>query len=67
MRSVSLLIALLGLAGCAGDIPHTATFKNPVTNATASCGAGPLADVNPWSKFDMCVENLKAEGWIAQK
>jgi uncharacterized protein YceK len=67
MRNISLLIAVLGLAGCAGDIPHTVAFANPVTKATASCNATPLADINPWSQFDLCVENYKAEGWVVVK
>ena len=69
MRNICLLIMVLGLglAGCAGNIPHTVAFVNPVTKETGSCGAWPLADINPWSQFDMCVENYKAEGWVVAK
>ncbi len=69
MRNVSLLMVVLGLclAGCAGNIPRTVAFVNPVTKQTGSCQASLLADVNPWSQFDMCVENYKAEGWVVAK
>jgi hypothetical protein len=48
------------LAGCSHDI----AFEDPATGATATCHAGPLADANPWSQFDICVENREAKGWI---
>jgi hypothetical protein len=60
MRAFLCLIALLALAGCSADV----TLRNPTTGATATCAGGPLAEINPWSQRDMCVESHIAEGWV---
>ena len=60
IRNRGLLITVFCLAGCSHDV----AFENPTTGATATCHAGLLAGINPWSQFDSCVENREAEGWI---
>lgn len=60
MRNIVWLGALaLALAGCM----QTVTLKSPVTGNTVTCGAGPLADINPWSKFQICMESAVSEGY----
>lgn len=63
MRNLGLLIAVLCLAGCSQDV----RLQNPATGATETCRAGTLADINPWSQLDSCVESHVAEGWIVTK
>jgi len=62
MRQLRLAIALICLAGCSQDI----ALKDPATGAIATCRAGGLVDLNPWSQQDMCVEDHVAEGWVVQ-
>lgn len=63
MRNLGLLMAVFCLAGCSQDF----AFEDPTTGATETCHAGALADINPWSKVDLCVEDHEAEGWIEKK
>lgn len=57
-----LLFALMPLAGCSHDV----TLKNPTTGTVATCRAGALGEINPWSQQDMCVEQHVSEGWLRQ-
>lgn len=63
MRNLGLLIAVLCLTGCSQDV----VLQNPATGASATCHAGPLADINPWSQLDSCVGSYVAEGWVVKK
>lgn len=63
MRNLSWLIFALCLAGCSHDV----ALENPVTGATTTCQAGTLADINPWSQLDSCVESHVAEGWTVKR
>jgi len=58
--ALTFALLLLALSGCSADI----TLRNPATGETATCGGGPLAEVNPWSQRDICVETHVAEGWV---
>ena len=58
MRMVVLLIAL-GLAGCAHDV----TLKDPVTGKTVTCNATPLADINLWTGYQLCLESAVSAGY----
>lgn len=49
----------IGLSGCV----HTAEFKHPQTGATATCEPGPLAEINPWSSYHLCVEEYVSSGY----
>ena len=60
MRRLSLLIAILALSGCSEDV----ALHNPRTGEATTCRAGTLAEINPWSQVDMCVEDHVAEGWV---
>jgi hypothetical protein len=62
MRNLALLIGAFCLAGCSHDV----ALEYPVTGATATCHAGTLAEINPWSQLDTCVESHVAEGWIVK-
>jgi hypothetical protein len=62
MRRLVLLLAFLPLTACSQDV----ALRNPVTGEVASCHGGPLGELNPWSQFDMCVENYVAEGWTRE-
>jgi hypothetical protein len=62
MRRLSLMIALFALSGCNHDV----ALRNPVTGEVATCRAGTLADINPWSQVDMCVEEHVSEGWTRE-
>jgi hypothetical protein len=64
MRDLFLLMTGICLTSCAGDLPHTVTFRSPVNGATELCSAGLLADINPSSSFFLCKENYAAEGWL---
>lgn len=60
MRKLVLLLALApALAACA----HEVTLKNPATGQTATCSSWPLADINPWSKFQSCLEGYVSAGY----
>lgn len=58
MRKAVLLFAL-ALAGCAQNV----TLTSPVTGNTVNCSAWPLADINPWSKYQICMESAVSEGY----
>jgi hypothetical protein len=60
MRKLVLLLALCcGVAGCDPAV----TFERPGESATVTCPSSPLADINPWSKYHMCLESYVAEGY----
>jgi uncharacterized protein YceK len=60
MRKVTLLlIACVGLAGCAQD----ANFKNPADGKTGTCTGSFLADINVWSNYPLCLEEYVSAGY----
>ena len=68
MRKLVLfpLLALglaVGLSGCV----HTAEFKHPQTGATGTCAPWPLAEINPWSSYHLCLEEYVSEGYTRVK
>lgn len=58
MRKLLLVLAL-GVAGCS----NTAELKNPVSGAIVTCHAWPLHEVNPWSGYQLCIEEYVSEGY----
>jgi len=61
-RGLAFLLAALPLAGCSRDV----ALKDPSTGQVATCDAGLLGDINPWSQQDMCVEEHVSEGWVTE-
>ena len=59
MRNLVLLVLCLGVAGCDPAV----TFKRPVESATVTCPSSPLADINPWSSYHLCLEEYVSEGY----
>jgi hypothetical protein len=58
-KAFLLLVACVGLAGCAQD----ATFKNPVDGKTATCPGSFLSDINMWSNYPLCREHYVSAGY----
>lgn len=54
-----VFVLVLGVAGCAPDV----TLKHPVTGATVTCDATPLADINLWSSYQLCLESAVSGGY----